>query len=942
MRRFSDFIDDMELVDPPLCGSNFTWVGAQENRCMSRIDRFLFSSSWEEHFSNVAQFSLPRPISDHIPILLDSGGIRQGSTPFRFKNMWLLSEGFADRVGEWWGSYSIMGTPSFVLAKKLELLKEDLCKWNSEVFGRLEFRKGKVIDDIRHWDGEESEEQVRVLTEEEKGLRNDAKEEFGKIAKSEEISWRQKSRKLWLKEGERNTRFFHRMANCNRRNNFIGNIKIGDSILEREEEKRVGIANFYEGLFTEMGASSILEREEEKRVGIANFYEGLFTEMGVSRPRVDDLNFDAISEEEAFWILQIPTEELQHWFETEVPDTVKQPSIYARNFLEFCSYQALHLVTTHPDYLSDKEFRRLTYDMMLAWEAPGVENEPLNTEIASCSTQEMEGEDGWSLFYSSSTKTAVQVDDMVSIVLYQSCVLILQAVSPHSCHSVHQVDNKKTVGPEAFARIAPACAVIADIITVHNLFDALTSSSSHRLHFLIYDKYLRMLEKVIKAVKNARGTQSASNLQLAEGEFILDVDGTVPTQPVLQHVGISAWPGRLTLTNYALYFESLGVGLYEKAVRYDLAMDMKQVIRPDLTGPLGARLFDKAVMYKSTSMYVFPLSIIYLNLKYNLKGIQQSEALARAILGIFRYRAAREAFQILSSHYKTLLCFNLAESLPGGDMILETLSSRLVLLNASTSQRGSVGLLSAKEGMKLPVSVLTLHRHGILGKGEDDDGEAIYAGVDVCAGEIIFMLYSITFYLLQELLFPLVESFNRLQVLASWKDPWKSTAFLVSIGYTIFRGWIRFVLPSIFVILAVLMNWRKHANNGRPLEAYKITVPPTKNAVEQLLSLQEAITQVESLIQAGNIVLLKVRALLIAALPQATERVAMLLVSAALFLALIPLRLLILLVFIESFTREMPLRKASSDRWLRRVREWWFSIPAAPVHLIKADDKKRK
>ena len=62
--------------------------------------------------------------------------------------------------------------------------------------------------------------------------------------------------------------------------------------------------------------------------------------------------------------------------------------------------------------------------------------------------------------------------------------------------------------------------------------------------------------------------------------------------------------GRLTLTNYALYFESLGVGAYEKAVRYDLARDTKQVIKPDLTGPLGARLFDKAVMYKSTSTYV--------------------------------------------------------------------------------------------------------------------------------------------------------------------------------------------------------------------------------------------------------------------------------------------------------------------------------------------------
>ncbi|KAF7123746.1 hypothetical protein RHSIM_Rhsim12G0090100 [Rhododendron simsii] len=651
-------------------------------------------------------------------------------------------------------------------------------------------------------------------------------------------------------------------------------------------------------------------------------------------------------------ILQIPAEELQHWFETEVPDTVKQPSIYARNFLEFCSYQALHLVTAHPDYLSDKEFRRLTYDMMLAWEAPSVENEPLNT---------------------------------VRLLVFL-CHLII-------CDLFFQVLDRNSTGEdEAFARIAPACAVIADIITVHNLFDALTSSS-HRLHFLIYDKYLRMLEKVIKAVKNARGTQSASNLQLAEGEFILDVDGTVPTQPVLQHIGISAWPGRLTLTNYALYFESLGVGLYEKAVRYDLTMDMKQVIRPDLTGPLGARLFDKAVMYKSTStpepvFLEFPefkgnsrrdywlhacLEILHVHRfirKYNLKGIQQSEALARAILGIFRYRAAREAFQILSSHYKTLLCFNLAESLPGGDMILETLSSRLVLLNASTGQRGSVGLLSAKEGMKLPVSydlilsfIFFLMKHKALVANLVSIAKALslgwYLGLPTSLHFSFLSHERATKFkvgfgqskpdgstanssLCQLYLFSLMIMFMSAPRLPHWEDVKKLTSGVIATLFINIMGWIRFVLPSIFVILAVLMIWRKHANKGRPLEAYKITVPPTKNAVEQLLSLQEAITQVESLIQAGNIVLLKVRALLIAALPQATERVAMLLFSAALFLALIPLRLLILLVFIESFTREMPLRKASSDRWLRRLREWWFSIPAAPVHLIKADDKKRK
>lgn len=58
------------------------------------------------------------------------------------------------------------------------------------------------------------------------------------------------------------------------------------------------------------------------------------------------------------------------------------------------------------------------------------------------------------------------------------------------------------------------------------------------------------------------------------------------------------------MTNYALYFGSLGMGSYDKAVRYDLATDLKQVIKPELTGPLGARLFDKAVMYNSSSVYV--------------------------------------------------------------------------------------------------------------------------------------------------------------------------------------------------------------------------------------------------------------------------------------------------------------------------------------------------
>ncbi|KAL3731827.1 hypothetical protein ACJRO7_028656 [Eucalyptus globulus] len=659
-------------------------------------------------------------------------------------------------------------------------------------------------------------------------------------------------------------------------------------------------------------------------------------------------------------ILKVSTEELCHRFDEEIPESARQPSVYPRNFVEFCSYKAMNAATKAPDYLDDKEFRRLTFDMMLAWESPDVASEVLAKETPTC--KEAEGADGWSLFYTSSTTTAVQVDD------------------------------KKTAGIDAFARIAPACAAIADVITVKNLFYALTSSSGNQLHFLLYDKYLRSLNKVIKAAKNVSGP-TLSSLQLAEGEIILDIDGTVPLQPVLQHIGISAWPGRLTLTNYALYFESLGVGVYDKAVRYDLATDVKQVIKPELTGPLGARLFDRAVMYKSASV-VEPVYMEFPELKgssrrdywldiclevlrahrfarkYNFREIQRAEIIARAILGIFRYHAIREAFNIFPSNYKTILPYNLAESLPGGDVILETLASRMELVKVDAPCHDDPASPFTKQKKILsPVSVVALNRLGFtLLKQIKLDIDLVAVG-EVCVAEInpleIALKNSIldtgraeaaqatvdqvkvegidtNVAVMKELLFPVFALASRLQSLASWEDALKSIVFLALVCYTIHRGWIQYVIPVILVSLALVMLWKRYFNRGKSLEAFRVTPPPNRNAVEQLLTIQDAVSQAEAVIQAANIVLLKIRALLFAVVPQTTDKVALLLIIMAVVFAFVPPRYLILLAFLEVFTREMPLRKESNDRWLRRMREWWIRIPAAPVQLVKADDKKNK
>lgn len=70
-------------------------------------------------------------------------------------------------------------------------------------------------------------------------------------------------------------------------------------------------------------------------------------------------------------------DELRQNFDTEASDSIKHPSRYARNFLEYCCFRALSLSSQVTGHLGDKNFRRLTYDMMLAWEAPGAASQPL-------------------------------------------------------------------------------------------------------------------------------------------------------------------------------------------------------------------------------------------------------------------------------------------------------------------------------------------------------------------------------------------------------------------------------------------------------------------------------------------------------------------------------------------------------------------------------------
>ncbi|KAG5631499.1 hypothetical protein H5410_003216 [Solanum commersonii] len=98
-------------------------------------------------------------------------------------------------------------------------------------------------------DGEATE--GRMKTQEEKYQILNLKLEIQRSAKAEEASWRQKSRCLWLKEGDRNTKFFQRVANANRRYNRIDKLLVEEEIIEDKELIKEEILSFYQSLYTE-------------------------------------------------------------------------------------------------------------------------------------------------------------------------------------------------------------------------------------------------------------------------------------------------------------------------------------------------------------------------------------------------------------------------------------------------------------------------------------------------------------------------------------------------------------------------------------------------------------------------------------------------------------------------------------------------------------------
>lgn len=100
---------------------------------MSRIDNFLVSKHWGEHFADAIQLALSRGLSDHRLIKFNWIGVR-GLSDLRTVSSYIRISCLSIKIG----GRKLLGYAGFRIVKKLQCLKSKIKEWKKYEAGRVE------------------------------------------------------------------------------------------------------------------------------------------------------------------------------------------------------------------------------------------------------------------------------------------------------------------------------------------------------------------------------------------------------------------------------------------------------------------------------------------------------------------------------------------------------------------------------------------------------------------------------------------------------------------------------------------------------------------------------------------------------------------------------------------------------------------------------------
>ncbi|CAN1726075.1 LINE-1 retrotransposable element ORF2 protein [Linum perenne] len=209
--------------------------------------------------------------SDHRPIRVELYGERRRfNIPCRFDSRWLHKRECEELIKQAWDINDCLGN-------KLDATRDLLSNWSKEQ-NRLVYSRELAI--THRLNEIETNGRTETSAIEERLL----KEELGRIWRDEEIRWAQLAKTNWLRDGDRNTKFFHATARFRKQRNLIAKLQNEEGRwITNERTLKRSATSFFENLFT--------KREGNTNFQFGNVLPSIVTDeinSSLTRPVDDD------------------------------------------------------------------------------------------------------------------------------------------------------------------------------------------------------------------------------------------------------------------------------------------------------------------------------------------------------------------------------------------------------------------------------------------------------------------------------------------------------------------------------------------------------------------------------------------------------------------------------------------------------------------------------
>ncbi|XP_011085671.1 uncharacterized protein LOC105167597 [Sesamum indicum] len=248
LKGFVNYCVALGLLDVPTTGCYYTWYSNNEsNPVWCKLDRVLYNNEWlQAGLYCSAHFNPPGCLSDHSPgivSIFDHAPTKP--KPFRFFNMWADHPNFLATVEARW-NLSVEGTPQFSLCRRLKALKGALKAFNQQHYSHISTRAKEAEQALQDAQSQLESNLGDVALRDSLG---DLRRKAVFLAEAERHFFYQKAKIHFLKERDRNTKFFHDIMKRNVTRNSIGAVPRADgTVITAAEDIAQEFVDYYKSL----------------------------------------------------------------------------------------------------------------------------------------------------------------------------------------------------------------------------------------------------------------------------------------------------------------------------------------------------------------------------------------------------------------------------------------------------------------------------------------------------------------------------------------------------------------------------------------------------------------------------------------------------------------------------------------------------------------------